>query len=272
MEDLTKHQLILLVILITFITSIGTGIITFTLLSEAPVEVTQNINRVVEKTIERVVTEEGKPEKVVTTVVVNEEDRILETIAKNEKSIVRLKTILPDGTEFVSGLGLVVSADGTVVYHLNNYHNTSSYNIVFHDGKNYPTGKVYVDTANGLVFLKTNIPKNDTSKYTFYPAVLGNSDLLKVGQTLVAVSGQASNAVAIGRVRQLAFAEDKKTVASIVSDIPIGKSYVGSPVLNLSGEVIGLESPSVESDTHYSYFSANVVKSAIPKALTELAK
>src|SRR3989338_3016811 len=112
MEDLTKHQLILIVLLVTFVTSIATGIITFSLLSEAPVEVTQTINRVVEKTIERVVTEPGKPDKVVTTVIVNEEDRVLEAIAKNEKSIVRLKTAGADGTEVVSGLGLVVSGDG----------------------------------------------------------------------------------------------------------------------------------------------------------------
>lgn len=272
MEDLTKHQLILLVILITFITSIGTGIITFTLLSEAPVAVTQNINRIVEKTIERVVTEEGKPEKIVTTVVVNEEDRILETIAKNEKSLVRLKTISSDGTEVIAGLGLVVSSDGTIVYHLSNYNNSSSYSVTFHDGKNYPTSKVYLDNENNLVFLKINIPKNDTSKYVFYPAVFGNSDLLKIGQTLVAVSGQVSNAVTIGRVRQLIFNEDKKIIKSLISDIPILKSYSGSPVLNLSGEVIGLESPSFEGATHYSYFSANIVKSATPKALAELSK
>ena len=104
MEDLTKHQLILIVLLVTFVTSIATGIITFTLLSEAPVEVTQTINRVVEKTIERVVTEPGKPDKVVTTVVVNEEDRVLEAIAKNEKSIVRLKTAGADGSEIFSGI------------------------------------------------------------------------------------------------------------------------------------------------------------------------
>lgn len=272
MEDLTKHQLILLVILITFITSIGTGIITFTLLSEAPVSVTQNINRVVEKTIERVVSEPGKPEKVVTTVVVNEEDRVLETIAKNEKSIVRLKTALADGSESVAGLGLVVSADGTVVYDLLNYDTTSSYNIVFHDGKTYPTGKIYVDNENGLVFIKIMIPKNDTAKYIFYPTVFGNSDSLKIGQTLVAVSGKESNAVAIGRIRQLILGEDKKTVVSIVSNITVSKSYSGSPVLNLSGEVVGLEAPLKEGGNQYSYIPINIVKSAITKALAELAK
>ena len=85
MEDLTKHQLILIVLLITFVTSIATGIITFYFASEAPVEVTQQINRVVEKLL-KVVTEPGKPDKVVTTVV-NEEDRVLESISKMKNQL-----------------------------------------------------------------------------------------------------------------------------------------------------------------------------------------
>ena len=116
MEDLTKHQLILLVLLITFVTSIATGIITFTLLQQAPVEVTQQINRVVERTIERVVPADGQPAKTTTTVVVSEEDRILEAITKNEKSIVRLKTVGADGSEIFAGIGLVISADGVITH------------------------------------------------------------------------------------------------------------------------------------------------------------
>ena len=272
MEDLTKHQLILIVLLITFVTSIATGIITFTLLSEAPVEVTQTINRVVEKTIERVVTEPGKPDKVVTTVVVNEEDRVLEAIAKNEKSIVRLKTLGADGTEVVSGLGLVVSLDGVIVADLKSYNLASSYFILFYDGKTYPTSKVYTDEINGLVFIKVLVPKNESPKYTFYPTVFGDSDNLKIGQTLVAISGKDSNAVSIGRVRQLTLAEDKKTVLKIISDILVNKVNFGSPILNLSGEVVGLEAPFEETDTRYSYIPINLVKNALPKALAELAK
>lgn len=272
MEDLTKHQLILIVLLVTFVTSIATGIITFTLLSEAPVEVTQNISRVVERTIERVVTEPGKPEKITTTVVVNEEDRVLEAITKSEKSIVRLKTMGADGTEVVAGLGLVVSNDGTVVADLRSYSSATAYSTSFHDGKTYPTGKVFVDKTNGLVFIKTSIPKNDNSKYVFYPATFGNSDSLKIGQTLVAISGRDSNAVSIGRIFQLSFGTDKKTVTNIISDIKFSRTHFGSPVLSLSGEVMGLEAPMSESETEYSYTPVNVVKEAIAKALVELAK
>ena len=272
MEDLTKHQLILIVLLVTFVTSIATGIITFTLLSEAPVEVTQNISRVVERTIERVVTEPGKPDKVTTTVVVSEEDRVLESIAKNEKSIVRLKTTGADGSEIFSGLGLVVSADGIIVADLRSYNAATPFTILFSDGKTYPSGKVFADNEKGLVFIKTNLPANETPKYTFYPTTFGNSDGLKIGQTLVAISGRDSNAASIGRVFQLTFAIDKKTVTNVISDIKISKNHLGSPVLNLTGEVMGLEAPLVEADTEYSYIPSNLIKIATAKAFEELAK
>jgi len=272
MEDLTKHQLILITLLITFVTSIATGIITFTLLSEAPVEVTQTINRVVERTIQQVAPVQGQPEKVTTTVVVSEEDRILDTISKNEKSIVRLKTTGADGTEVVAGLGIVVATDGTIVADLRSFDASSAFTILFYDGKTYPAGKVFTDTADGLVFMKTNVPQSESPKYTFYPAVFGNSDGLKIGQTLVAISGRDTNAASIGRIFQLNFGEDKKTVASIISDIKISKSHFGSPALDLSGEIIGFEAPFSESETEYTYIPINVVKGAVTKALTELAK
>ena len=95
---------------------------------------------------------------------------------------------------------------------------------------------------------------------------------LKIGQTLVAISGRDSNAASIGRVFQLKFGEDKKAVTNIFSDIKISKNHLGSLALNLSGEVVGIEAPLAEIDTEYSFVPINVIKSATPKALEELGK
>src|SRR3989338_6676556 len=51
MENLTKTQLILLVLLVSFVTSLVTGIVSVTLVNQAPAQVTQTINRVIEKVI-----------------------------------------------------------------------------------------------------------------------------------------------------------------------------------------------------------------------------
>ncbi len=269
MEDLTKHQLILLVLLITFITSIGTSIISFSLLQEAPVEVTQTINRVVERTIETVVEPgETKTEKVIETVVVSEEDRVVEAISKNEKSIVRLKTVGADGSAVVSGLGIVVSSDGTIMTDSRSYTSTSAYSLVFSEGEDFPVGKVYIDSVNKLVFIKPDTTKNP--KYAFHPAALGEVSALKVGQTVVAVSGRESNSVSIGRIKQINSSPDKQVVSSIVSDIPVGRSLPGSPIITLSGEIVGIEAV-VDSEV-YSYVPASLLKPARTAALAEMAK
>jgi len=54
-KDLNKKQLILLTLLITFVVSIATGIVTVTLMNKMPAKTTQTINNIVQRTIEKVV-------------------------------------------------------------------------------------------------------------------------------------------------------------------------------------------------------------------------
>lgn len=60
-EDLSKTQLLLLTVLVNFVTSIATGVLTVSLLDEAPATVTQTVNRIVEHTIETVTNETALP-------------------------------------------------------------------------------------------------------------------------------------------------------------------------------------------------------------------
>jgi len=54
-KDLNKTQLILLALLLSFVTSIATGITTVTLMEQAPSSVTVPINRIIKQTVEKIV-------------------------------------------------------------------------------------------------------------------------------------------------------------------------------------------------------------------------
>lgn len=108
-EDLNKTQLILLTLLVSFITSIATGIITTTLLAEAPVSVTQTINRVVERTIETVA-----PESTAKYVLSADDKKLLEAVNRAISVSVDIKE-KNAATSTPSILGIIVSEDGLVV-------------------------------------------------------------------------------------------------------------------------------------------------------------
>ena len=76
MESLTKTQIVLLVLLVSFVTSLATGIVTVTLVNQAPQPVTHTINKVVEKLVPREFTVKEK------TVVFSNEEKSCENNKK----------------------------------------------------------------------------------------------------------------------------------------------------------------------------------------------
>lgn len=96
LEDLTKTQIVLLALLISFVTAIATAITTTALLEEAPITTTQTINRIVTNTVERVIpTEvESDPETVVETVFVSEEDAIRKAVSSVLPSVLSLNILV----------------------------------------------------------------------------------------------------------------------------------------------------------------------------------
>jgi hypothetical protein len=128
-EDLSKTQLILLTLLITFITSIGTGIITTSLLAEAPVSVTQTINRVVERTIETVTqAPAGKGETI------SEKDKaLLAAVELATQAVVRIEEVGPTGQYTFRSLGVFIAKDGLIIGRMGGVNATSTYVAILSD-------------------------------------------------------------------------------------------------------------------------------------------
>src|SRR3989338_7101259 len=203
MEDLNKNQIVLLVLLISFVTSIATGIMTTSLLQEAPLEVTRNINRIVEKTIETVISPSivTPGQKEVTTVVVKEEDLIINSIDKNIKSIVRInEKDSVSGTSIFYGIGLVVGKDGKISSDRKVIVSENKYIATMSDETELDLTPLDPEKQTNFILFKANLPEKST--YTFSQAVFSDVEP-KLGQTVIGLGGKTANAVMVGRVVSL---------------------------------------------------------------------
>lgn len=251
MEDLTKTQIVLLTLLVSFVTSIATGIITVSLLSQAPESVTQTINRVIEHTIEKVVPPDSDTANSNTTTVkevtiVKEEDAILSSIDKVTQAVVRINspTIIPGPGEFYA-MGVIVTKDGYVLSDKRNLIQGGVYAVTLSDGTVLSANLIGADPDNHLAVFKIIPDAEHADKFHF---VAPSKNELKLGQSVIAVQGKEKNSVSVGRVVSINSHTEKdesgadiKVQYSVMTDLSPSSETQGGPLLNLSGELVGLK-------------------------------
>jgi hypothetical protein len=225
-EELSKAQLLLLTVLVNFVVSIATGILTVSLLDEAPANITQTIDRVVEHTVETIST----PIQVATTAV-------------------KPTPEAPSGEQLLT-TAISAAVNRTVLIHRG--ASTSSPAILY--GTYLPkqrsvatvTGAATLPKEVTIVFANGGSAPASLSKSGGGIAIYGFSDAaalpnapsanlvpygdLKAGQTTIAIT--RDNSALTGIVSKLSEAG----VSTSLTGIPPGAASV-----NLSGAVIGIQ-------------------------------
>lgn len=222
-KDLNKPQLILLAVLLSFVTSIATGITTVTLMQQAPASFTAPVNNVIRQTIEKIQQVEGKT--TVQTVVVKEEDLVVDAIAKNKSAVFIVSKEIFNVEEIKivevsSGRGFAISTDGTVVVDANLVPDKGVYYVKNDSGK-FKADFISTDKA-GFSFLKIGDAVDGKSKVSFTVPAFGDLDKMKIGQKVIVLGSSISSYIFEG------------------NDINITKTSAGGLVLNLDGEVLGI--------------------------------
>lgn len=270
MEDLNKTQIVLVCLLVSFVTSIGTGIITATLIQEAPPSVTQTINRVVERTVEQVVPANVK--NTVTkevTIVVKEEDLVIDAINKNSRSLARISENLPQGEKKLISIGAVISSNGTILTDKSAISVQGSYTAEFFDGRTFPVKIITGSETTNAIFLSV-LKGSEKPEYVFYPTIIANSDVVLLGQTVISLGGVEKNTVAIGRITGLvgksaasSAATSSEPISIIQTDAVASGAVLGTFLLNLNGGVVAMRLPPV-GETDPAYVAINILKRANP--------
>ena len=251
MESLTKTQIVLLVLLVSFVTSLATGIVTVTLVNQAPQPITHTISKVVEKLVPKEV-----PVKEKTVVFSNEENlvkvikeaslAVVSVIAATAKDLTATTTNEEVGEKpMPAGSGFFISKDGTI---LTNRHIVEDaaleYVAITSDGKTYPASVISRSPSQDVAVIKV-----EGNNFNFIP--LGDSKNINIGQTAIALgsdSGEFQNTVSVGVVSGLnktaaalnSFSGLEDLVALIQIDAVANPGNSGGPLVDLSGRAIGI--------------------------------
>lgn len=176
--------------------------------------------------------------------------------------------------EVAGGSGFFVSEEGLLV---TNRHVASdpdaSYTALTNDGETHELTVVGRDPFLDVAILKTK------EEGDFQPLTFGDSDKLKLGQTVVAIGnalGELRNSVSVGVVS----GRSRSVIAGstmgnlerlekvIQTDAAVNPGNSGGPLLNLSGEVVGVNVAIASQSENISFaLPSNSVKQVVDSVL-----
>ncbi|MBO7158205.1 MAG: trypsin-like peptidase domain-containing protein [Clostridia bacterium] len=150
-------------------------------------------------------------------------------------------------TGYSIGSGFVLTEDGYIATNQHVVDGGTKVTVIFYDGEEYDAKIVGEDPIRDLAVLKIEA-KGLT------PLPIGNSDALSIGQTTIAIgtpydlslAGTMTMGIISGLDRKIPIENDSgvvtKTMHLIQTDTPINPGNSGGPLINMAGQVVGINS------------------------------
>lgn len=176
----------------------------------------------------------------------------------------------PQKLEADIGSGFVVGADGLIVTNKHVVSETgATYRVITKDDKTYEVKKIYRDPGNDLAILKIEASGLHTVE-------MGDSDKIKVGQMAIAIGtalGEFRHTVTTGVISGVGrgieagspFERSAERLDNVIqTDAAINPGNSGGPLLNSSGQVVGVNTAISAQGQNIGFaLPINVVKEAL---------
>lgn len=153
----------------------------------------------------------------------------------------------PTGDQTVSGSGVFISPEGYLLTNNHVVEGAQQVSIILSDGSQQQAAIVGADLFADLAVLKTDVRPPAV-------AILGNSDMLQPGESVIAIGsplGDFKNTVTVGVIsatgREIDTGQGYLIEGLIQTDAAINQGNSGGPLVNLAGEVIGINTLVVRS-------------------------
>ncbi len=239
LKHLTNYQLVLLVLLVSFVTSIATGITTVYLLQQSPT-VSSVINQVIQRTASPSAQEVAIVKQTSQAVFIKESDIVPVVVDNIKKSLVTFSYECSiDGDDVAAGETCKPASYGFLVSTKGEFLATKDAAPVVTNAEIYPGGEGYADwkftrnseSENGFTYNTIGVPTGKTYSVSHFLALA--KTLPQEGETLVLYDPVTRTTKKL-YVQSVDSSKKKFTV-----DQPLG-AYAGLPVLNLDGNVAGV--------------------------------
>jgi serine protease Do len=190
-------------------------------------------------------------------VVTQEEEDIASVVSKVGPSVVSILTKSSGRSTYGiteqegAGTGIIVGKDGYILTNKHVIDQATAVSVVLSDGTSYSDVKVLgTDPLNDVAFLKIANVKDLPA------AELGDSTSIRVGQKVIAIGnslGQYQNTVTsgiisgTGRPISAQSGDSTESLTDLIqTDAAINPGNSGGPLLNLKGQVVGINTAIVE--------------------------
>lgn len=187
------------------------------------------------------------------TVDTGKEMTAAEVYAANVNSTVGITTSITTNywgfqtTSAAAGSGFILTEDG---YILTNYHvveNSNSITVAMYNGDTYDATLIGYDESNDVAVLKVDAEG-------LSPVVLGDSDNLNVGDSVVAIGnplGELTFTMTAGYISALdrEITPDRTPINMLQTDVAINAGNSGGPLFDMDGNVIGMTTAKVSGTT-----------------------
>lgn len=169
-----------------------------------------------------------------------------------------------------SGSGVILSADGYIVTNNHVIERAEHIEVVLNDKRIFQAKLVGRDPSTDIALLKieaTNLPS----------IPFGNSDNVRVGEWVLAIGNpfNLSSTVTAGiisaKARNIRIIDDKYAIESFIqTDAAVNPGNSGGALVNLKGELIGINTAIASQTGTYSGYSFAVPVSIAKKIVTDL--
>lgn len=267
-EQLNRTQILLLTLLVSFVTSIATGIVTVSLMGQAPQGITQTVNRIVERTVEKVVPEPVRHSAAAavgavasqptaateTTVVVKDDDLAADSIVKIQAATVRLvEKGGPESAAFARGV--VVEASGVIVADRSSTDPNLGAEVILPSGERFAVTPRAPIAGEAVRIYDINATGTSSPKLVVAP--LADIGKVRLGQSVIRIGGRTRDSVDSGVVSSL-----PQTGQTLIESTAEAVT-AGSLLVTIFGEIVGMTTGQSQAQGASSYTPATEIAAAL---------